>query len=111
MKPRACPHLSTGLHAVQVYVQVGDTACMPTHDRMYREALVRGQGACALCGHEGGVMQADHIKPQSRYPDLRTERTNYQRVHGVQGCPVCGEKCNQVKGNGESSRPVRSQDW
>jgi 5-methylcytosine-specific restriction endonuclease McrA len=66
---------------------------------------------CHLCGHDGAD-QADHLLPRSLHPDLDdTDTTNLLPAHGNKGCPICGEKCNQVKGNGTVTRPVRSRAW
>lgn len=81
---------------------------MPTQDRAARKAIATG--TCHLCGHDGAD-QADHILPLSLYPELDGVLSNYAPAHGVKGCPTCGEKCNQVKGNGTVTRPRASRSW
>jgi hypothetical protein len=54
----------------------------------------------------------DHVLPRSVHADLDDhDLTNLAPAHGINGCPVCGEKCNQVKGNGTMVKPVRSRAW
>ena len=39
---------------------------------------------------------------------------NLAPIHGVEGCPVCGRKCNNDKGDkllSEAKRLVTSVDW
>jgi hypothetical protein len=79
--------------------------------RQARAAVLATSTVCHLCGHEGAD-QADHVRVRSHHPDIPDEdATNLQPAHGVNGCPTCGEKCNQVKGNGTLTRPVRSREW
>lgn len=79
--------------------------------RTARERLLERTTVCHLCGHDGAD-QADHIGPRSLNPELRDDDlSNLAPAHGVNGCPTCGEKCNQVKGNGTITRPRRSRDW
>jgi 5-methylcytosine-specific restriction endonuclease McrA len=80
----------------------------------YREArrvLLEHNTTCHLCGH-AGADQADHVAPRSLNPELDdADPSNLAPVHGVKGCPTCGEKCNQVKGNGTLTRPISSRMW
>lgn len=79
--------------------------------RLARKAVLAVSTVCHLCGHEGAD-QADHVQSRSLRPDIADEDvTNLLPAHGVNGCPTCGEKCNQVKGNGTLTRPVRSRSW
>lgn len=59
------------------------------------EALRRSNGCCELCGaskKDGVVIQVDHIKPRSKYPDLALEQSNLQ---------VLCRPCNLGKGVGD----------
>jgi hypothetical protein len=43
--------------------------------------------------------QVDHVIAVCERPDLMFELTNLRPVHGGRHpCPVCGHKCNQVRG-------------
>lgn len=79
--------------------------------RTARAAVLAHSDTCWLCGHDGAD-QADHVVPRSvdRTRD-HADTTNLLPAHGVNGCPTCGEKCNQVRGNGTTARPIRSRDW
>lgn len=79
--------------------------------RTARKAVLERSAVCWLCGHDGAD-QADHVQPRSLHPDIADhDVTNLMPAHGVRGCPTCGEKCNQVKGNGTLTRPIRSRSW
>lgn len=79
--------------------------------RLARRAVLARDTTCHLCGHEGSD-QVDHILPRSTHPEIPEEEiTNLAPVHGVTRCPTCREACNQVKGNGLWTRPIRSRDW
>ena len=86
----------------------------PANGRRYRAArltVLSASTICHLCGHDGAD-QVDHLAPRSLHPDIDdADLTNLAPVHGVNGCPTCGEKCNQVKGNGTVTKPVRSREW
>lgn len=73
-----------------------------TYDsRRYRKALAEVQATgpiCWLCGHPGSD-SLDHVIPASVAPDLASDPSNWRPAHGVRGCPTCGVKCQQVKGN------------
>jgi hypothetical protein len=58
---------------------------------------------CNICFHgiPGGLRtgQVDHLIPFCDQPELQFELTNLRPVHGhPHRCPVCGHKCNQVRG-------------
>lgn len=86
---------------------------MPTAERLLIEARNRVATVCVLCAHEIplGEAQQDHKIARARRPDLAKDPQNLQDVHGVKGCPTCGEKCNQVKGKGDIAKPIRSRSW
>ena len=45
--------------------------------KLWREKVFeRDDYTCQICGIRGGEIQADHIKPQSVYPELRFELSN-----------------------------------
>lgn len=79
--------------------------------RTAREAVLAHDSVCHLCGHEGAD-QADHVRSRSAHPDIDdADASNLAPAHGVNGCPTCGEKCNQIKGAGTLTKPVRSRSW
>jgi 5-methylcytosine-specific restriction endonuclease McrA len=79
--------------------------------RATRLAVLAEDDTCGECGHSGSD-QVDHVLPRSLHPEIDdTDITNLRAIHGNKGCPTCGEKCNQVKGNGTVTRPVRSRAW
>jgi 5-methylcytosine-specific restriction endonuclease McrA len=87
-----------------------------TYDsRQYRKALRHVQATgptCWLCSHPGSD-SLDHRLPASLFPELRADPANWVPAHGVKGCPVCGVKCQQVRGN-RMSMPTpspRSRRW
>lgn len=60
--------------------------------RLRYRVLKRFGGRCQCCGRgakEGVVLNVDHIKPRSRYPELELKISNMQ--------VLCSE-CNQGKG-------------
>ena len=73
--------------------------------RLRREVLADSAGVCGICQHDGADT-ADHILPASTHPHLRYERANLRAAHGVNGCPVCGRRCNQERG----TKPVTVPD-
>lgn len=81
--------------------------------RKVRLIVLRASTVCALCGHEGAT-DADHIVPPDKGGG-RYDVGNLQPAHGVLGCPVCGRKCNQSKGDSTEQGagvPLRtSRDW
>lgn len=80
--------------------------------RQMRARLLAESDTCLWCGH-GGADAADHIVPVSR-GGTRLDPDNLAPIHGVDGCPVCGRKCNNEKGDklpSEVPRLVTSRDW
>lgn len=79
--------------------------------RRMRAQVLRESDVCIVCGH-GGSDTADHIVPVSK-GGARMDPTNLAPIHGVDGCPTCGRKCNNEKGD----RPLTavtlrtSVDW
>jgi hypothetical protein len=86
--------------------------------RAYRRRLREIQDnaeTCVLCGHRGST-SIHHLIPPSRFPHmakaLAQDPANWAPAHGVEGCGVCGVKCNQVQGNSlEVKRSPRSRRW
>lgn len=64
--------------------------------RKNRTQLLTHNDVCAMCGH-GQADTADHNIPLSRGGSNALE--NLVPAHGVEGCPVCGRRCNQEKGD------------
>ena len=57
------------------------------------EVLKRSNGCCELCGaskHTGAIIQVDHIKPRSKFPQLELDPGNLQ---------VLCRPCNMGKSN------------
>ncbi len=53
-----------------------------------RECLKRDNYTCSVCGlKEEGLMDIDHIKPKSKYPELALELSNLQTI-----CPNCHKR-------------------
>lgn len=66
---------------------------------------------CHLCGH-AGADTADHLEPVSLNPHQPIDPHLMRPAHGVDGCPTCGRKCNQERGNREGIEQLKtSQDW
>lgn len=68
----------------------------PQWHKLRYEALKRSNGCCELCGDSkatGAIIQVDHIKPRSKYPELTLEQTNLQ---------VLCRPCNMGKSNRDS---------
>lgn len=85
----------------------------------YRKRLgeIKATGAiCVLCGHPGST-SIHHLVPPSRFPDLARELArdpaNQAPAHGVEGCPTCGIRCQQVQGNSLTPKVKtrRSRRW
>lgn len=68
---------------------------------------------CWLCGQaidygapagDPNSFQADHVKPWSKFPELREDPANYRASH---------EGCNKSRGNGDPPEGlgVRSREW
>jgi len=63
------------------------------------QALCRSNGRCELCGtskSEGSIIQVDHVKPRSKFPELELEQSNLQ---------VLCKPCNMGKSNRDDT------DW
>lgn len=79
--------------------------------RKMREQILGESDVCLVCGH----LQADaidHIIPVAK-GGPRMARDNLAPIHGVDGCPICGRKCNNEKGDklvSEITFPT-SRDW
>lgn len=81
----------------------------------YRKARARvlaESDTCILCGHPGADA-VDHLVPVAR-GGARTDPDNLAPIHGVNGCPTCGRKCNNEKGDrplAQVTRLATSRDW
>lgn len=79
--------------------------------RRLRASVLAASDVCWICGHPGS-QDVDHVIPLSRHGQPR-ERANLRPAHGVKGCPYCGHKCNQERGNrlGTPRRHTQSRAW
>lgn len=60
----------------------------------WRTAVFERDGyRCAICGKVGGRLNAHHIKPFARYPDLRLDIDN-----GITLCEECHKEVHRKKG-------------
>ena len=79
--------------------------------RRVRRALLARDSTCWLCGH-GGADTLDHVIPVAQAPGLAKDPTNLRPAHGVAGCPTCGHRCNQERGQAPPARTTtRSRSW
>lgn len=80
--------------------------------RKTRARILAESDVCIVCGHAGS-QAVDHITPVAKGGAL-ADPDNLAPIHGVDGCPACGRKCNNEKGAKpltEVARLVTSQDW
>jgi 5-methylcytosine-specific restriction endonuclease McrA len=78
----------------------GDFYTSGKWNRLRYQVLMEANGKCVLCGRSqrehGVVMEVDHIKPRSRYPNLSLVKSNLQ--------VLCFD-CNRGKSNRDTT------DW
>ena len=80
--------------------------------RQMRARLLAHSDVCIMCGHSGS-QAADHVIPVAR-GGARLDPDNLAPIHGTDGCPTCGRKCNNDKGDkllSEVKRLITSVDW
>ncbi len=80
--------------------------------RQLRARILAASDVCIMCGH-GGSDAVDHVHPVAR-GGARLDPGNLAPIHGTAGCPICGRKCNNDKGDrllSEVKRLVTSIDW
>jgi 5-methylcytosine-specific restriction endonuclease McrA len=80
--------------------------------RQLRARILADSDVCIVCGH-GASDAVDHIHPVAR-GGARLDPDNLAPIHGTNGCPTCGRKCNNEKGDkplSEVRRLVTSVDW
>lgn len=77
-----CPFFIDGRHS-------GKTPIKQSYDyKMWRKAVFeRDDYTCQFCKQRGGELQADHIKPQSVFPELRFDISNGRTL-----CRPCHQK-------------------
>lgn len=95
-------HQVARLQAFNAALLAGKSKDFYNSDAWFRvryEVLKRANGCCELCGQskaDGAIIQVDHIKPRSLYPELELDPNNMQ---------VLCKPCNLGKSNKDSS------DW
>lgn len=71
-------------------------------DRKWKEkirpAILAACDICWICGHPYAD-QVDHVLSPRDFPELRFDLANLRPAHGIRGCPICGRKCNQERGD------------
>lgn len=80
--------------------------------RKIRARILAESDVCIVCGHTASDA-VDHITPVSR-GGARKDPDNLAPIHGVLGCPTCGRKCNNEKGDKPLAQVltlVTSRDW
>ncbi|MFC9606077.1 HNH endonuclease [Streptomyces niveus] len=80
--------------------------------RKVRARVLAQSDTCIVCAHPGADA-CDHIHPHSK-GGAETDPDNLAPIHGVKGCPTCGRKCNNEKGDKPLSavtQLVTSRDW
>lgn len=80
--------------------------------RQARARILAESDVCIVCGH-GAADAVDHIHPVSK-GGAKLDPDNLAPIHGVDGCPTCGRKCNNEKGNRPLSQVtslITSRDW
>lgn len=80
--------------------------------RKLREQILSASDVCHWCGHSAADT-IDHLTPVAR-GGARMDPANMAPIHGVDGCPTCGRKCNSEKGDrlpSEVVKLVTSRDW
>jgi 5-methylcytosine-specific restriction endonuclease McrA len=77
-----------------------------------RRGVLGADDVCIVCGH-GGADSVDHVIPKSVAPELAEDPGNLAPCHH-EPCPVCGQRCNNVKGTKDLADVVvvnASRDW
>lgn len=80
--------------------------------RKQRARILAESDVCILCGHPGS-QAVDHVHPVAK-GGAAEDPDNLAPIHGVDGCPTCGRKCNNIKGSkplAEVNKLVTSVDW
>ena len=72
----------------------------------WRESVfIRDNYTCQMCKKRGGRLQVDHIKPFSRFPELRFKLSNGRVL-----CIDCHKK-TETWGGGSSKKPLFYENW
>lgn len=80
--------------------------------RKTRARILTESDICIVCGHTGS-QAVDHVIPAAR-GGSPTDPDNLAPIHGVQGCPTCGRKCNNDKSDKALPQVTSlhtSRDW
>ena len=77
---------------------------IPWHKQ--QRILAAHAGICWLCGHDGGLLEVDHVIPWAEWTrtDLSMhDASNLAPAHGS-ACPTCGRDCHADKSKQEAAR-------
>lgn len=77
--------------------------------RRNRANMLADDDTCHWCGHPGADA-ADHLDSPLDGGDP-VSPDNLAPIHGVDGCPTCGRRCNSERGRGGTAPLVTSRDW
>jgi 5-methylcytosine-specific restriction endonuclease McrA len=80
--------------------------------RKIRAETLADSDVCVVCGH-GAADSGDHMIPRALAPELAEDPDNIGPCHH-EPCPVCGQRCNRLKGTRSLADVVRlktSRDW
>lgn len=76
-----------------------------SHNAWRKAVLERDCYKCVLCG-SGESLQADHIKPHSKFPELRREVSNGRTL-----CKDCHKKTDSYGGKQLKGRRVEKDPY
>lgn len=75
-----------------------------------RAEILSLNDVCWICSHPYSET-LDHILSPKYYPELRMDPANLRPAHGVRGCPTCGRRCNQERGDKLEVPSPKPESW